>query len=220
MSETTPVQNTTGCFITIEGIEGAGKTTIAKRLEQWLSSQGFSIIYTREPGGTEVGESIRQILLSSTFPLEPEVELLLIEAARAQLMRNVVIPSLNQGKIVILDRHTDSTMAYQGYGRHVELAKVDYLNQFATWHQKPDLTIILDIDVKHGIQRVQERNHGEVVKDRFESESIEFMTQVRKGFLELAKNDPERYIVISSEESIEKVWAEVERLVEKRLITS
>ncbi len=205
-----------GRLITVEGIEGSGKTTIAKRLVLFFKEKNIPCLYTREPGGTTAGEALRSIILDAEIPLCQESELLLIEAARAQIMREIVFPSLNAGQHVILDRHTDSTMAYQGYGRGMNRETVEQLNSFATQSRTPDLTILLDIDAPTGVARAQKITSQQGLNDRFETENIQFMEKVREGFLEIAQNDPERIILIDSRNDIEKVWEAVEKKITDR----
>ncbi|MBN2330154.1 MAG: dTMP kinase [Candidatus Omnitrophica bacterium] len=198
-----------GFFITIEGIEGAGKTTIAKRLDAWLQSNGYKTFCTREPGGTEIGETLRELILNAERPLTVQAELLLIEAARAQIMDEVILPRLEEGITVILDRHCDSTTAYQGYGRGVNINLISQCNSFACQGRTPDLTILLDVDVKTGLMRAMKVRERAGFQDRFETEDIDFMELVRKGFLEIARREPSRVTVVSSQEDIDVVWETV-----------
>ncbi|MEW6237284.1 MAG: dTMP kinase [Candidatus Omnitrophota bacterium] len=206
-----------GYFITVEGIEGAGKTTIVKRLTNLLQEMGHPCVSCREPGGTEAAELIRNLLLDASIPLYPETELLLMEAARAQLMREIVLPSLEAGKIVLLDRHGDSTLAYQGFGRGLEADSILWLNRFAANRRSPDLTLLLDVDVRMGLARTRKRNSPSAASDRFESETIEFLERARQGFLSMARNEPERFCVVSTNVGEEEMWAQTERAVLDRL---
>lgn len=203
-----------GLFITIEGIEGAGKSTIAKRLIEWLESQGRECLHTREPGGTHAGEKIREILLNPDIKLSSETELLLFEAARRQIMDEQILPALREGKTVVLDRFYDSTTAYQGYGRGLDLERINQLNMFACQNRKPDITILLDIDVQTGLQRAKNVSGKE---DRFESEKVEFMERIREGFLTLAKQESQRFLVINVEHDIDDVWSQLVKKLEDRL---
>lgn len=203
-----------GTFITIEGIEGAGKSTIAKRLIEWLESQGRECVQTREPGGTRAGEKIREILLNPEIKLTSESELLLFEAARRQIMEELILPALEEGKTVVLDRFYDSTTAYQGYGRGLDLDWIEKLNMFACHNRKPDITILLDIGVHIGLQRAKKVSG---TQDRFESEKVEFMERVRQGFLTIAKNEPQRFICINVDHEIEEIWNQLSHNLKDRL---
>ncbi len=206
-----------GFFITLEGIEGTGKTTQAARIEEWLQNQGRPCLRTREPGGTAAGESIREILLNADYTLSVETELLLIEAARSQLMDEVILPELDAGKIIILDRFYDSTTAYQGYGRGLNLDFVSRINRFASRQCVPDLTLIFDLDVKTGLERARKIVERANFKDRFESETIEFMERARKGFLEIAASEPNRTRVIPVDSDPETIWEQIKPILEKEL---
>ncbi len=205
-----------GFFITLEGIEGAGKTTIAKRLENWFHEQGRPVFRTREPGGTEIGESLRELILNAERPLSVQAELLLLEAARAQIMDEIILPALEEGKVVILDRHSDSTTAYQGYGRGVEISLIARINRFACQGRAPDLTFLLDVDVHTGLQRAQKVKERANFQDRFETEAVEFMQRIREGFLQIAQQEPQRIAVISARENSEIVWKTVLAELSKR----
>ncbi len=206
-----------GLFITIEGIEGSGKTTIAKRLEGWMRERGRPTFRTREPGGTEIGETLRELILDADRPLSVQAELLLIEAARAQIMEEIIIPRLALGETVILDRHCDSTIAYQGYGRGVDMNLVEQINRFVCRDRTPDITLSLDVDVKIGLQRAQKVKERMNFNDRFESEALEFMQRVREGFLQIAERETNRVILLSAELGMEEVWDTVIREVSKRI---
>jgi len=198
-----------GLFITVEGIEGAGKTTIAERLEAWLQSRGHATYRAREPGGTKIGESLRGLILNAGHPLSVETELLLIEAARAQLMNEIILPRLEQGQTVILDRHIDSTTAYQGYGRGLDLDWIARLNHFATRGHRPGRTILLDVDAATGLARARGSKPDVLFEDRFETEELAFMERVRQGFLTLARQEPGRIHVVNARAGVEAVWGEV-----------
>jgi len=208
-----------GFFITIEGIEGAGKSSIAERLDEWLQKKGLQTFRTREPGGTIVGEKLREIILNAERPLTVQAELLLIEAARAQLMEEVILPQLADDKSVILDRHCDSSTAYQGYGRGVDAQLISTINRFACQNRIPDLSILLDIDVMTGLSRARTVKEKEDFKDRFESEAVEFMQKVRDGFLEIARQEPNRVIKISAQTELDMVWSGVQNAVSDRLFS-
>ncbi len=205
-----------GIFITFEGIEGSGKTTFANRLYSFLKEKNNLCLYTREPGGTPVGESLRKIVLNADIPLCPESELLLIEAARAQLMKEVILPALGENHCVILDRHTDSTMAYQGYGRGFDKEWIARLNRFATFGRNPDLTYLMDVDVTKGLKRAQKISLQNQIRDRFENEKIEFMQAIRDGFHDLASKEPNRFYLIRTDSDIETIWCEVQGIFLQR----
>jgi dTMP kinase len=194
-------------FITFEGPEGAGKTTQIKKLASYLESEQKNVVLTREPGGTGISEAIRGILLDAGNKLmDDRTELLLYAAARAQHVREVIIPALGSDKIVICDRFSDSTLAYQGYGRGLDIDLISKLNAIATDGLKPDLTILLDIDVKVGLQRVENIRLG---FDRLEGERLEFHEKVRQGFLTLAEQNPKRIRVISAEQTAEEIFQQI-----------
>lgn len=191
-----------GKFITLEGVEGTGKTTQCALLCDYLQGRQVDVMETREPGGTSVGEKIRRILLSPAGD-DPSVktELLLFIAARAQLVRDVIAPALESGKWVVCDRFSDATIAYQGYGRGIDVEVVSNLDNFATGGLKPDRTILLDMDVETGIKRAvagkaefSTSNSG----DRMEKEEVEFHRRVREGYLWLAGREPARIKTISA----------------------
>lgn len=206
-----------GFLITFEGIEGTGKSTFAERTETWLREKGHPVYRTREPGGTPVGETLRNLLLDAKHSLCLESELLLMEAARAQLMDEVVLPKLESGHIVILDRHFDSTTAYQGYGRGLNLDLIVKLNNFTCHGRVPDLTILLDIDVQTGLERASNITRQEGYHDRFESERIEFMEHVREGFIKIYQKEQKRIVLISSDVLIENVWDRIQKVLSTRL---
>jgi dTMP kinase len=192
----------TGFFISLEGIEGTGKTTQASFLAERLSKAGFDVVLTQEPGSTVIGNRIREILL---LPDHKEMsfmtELLLYNAARAQLLSEKIGPALKDGKIVITDRFSDSTIAYQGYGRRIDPALITALDAIATGGIKPDLTLLFDLDIETGLRRNQKINKV----DRLELEDIEFHQRVMKGFREIAKKDPPRVKIIDASTSLDKV---------------
>jgi dTMP kinase len=185
-------------FITFEGIEGCGKTTQIGLLTSFLESLHRPFLLTREPGGTRVGEQIRQILLSSeNVGIEPMAELYLYAAARVQHLRQVISPALREGKVVICDRFADATLAYQGYGRGVDLAWIEEIHARTMENVKPDLTFLLDLPVEEGLRRALKRMEKHSVKeDRFEKEALDFHRRVREGYLILARNEPRRIILL------------------------
>ena len=184
-------------LITFEGIDGCGKTTQIKLLAELLIKQGKEVVIIREPGGTIFSESIRSILLSHKFDIEPVTELLLFEASRSNLINKVIMPALDSGKIVVTDRFFDSTTAYQGYGRGLDLKSVLFCNDLATGQLKPDITIFLDVSIDTSIRRSGNRKH-----DRIELAGREFFDRVRNGFLNIAKNEPNRVHIIDAENEI------------------
>lgn len=201
-----------GKLITFEGPEAGGKSTQIKYLKSQLERYGYEILQTREPGGTRVGEAIRNVLqhdAAGETPA-PACETLLFEAARAQIVKNIISPALSKGTYVLLDRFYDSTTAYQGYGRGFEIDKINALNMFATGGLKPDLTFLLDISVEDGFKRLTERNKATNTQaDRIELEKRDFHERLRKGYLEIAASEPERVKVINAMQSQEKVAEDI-----------
>lgn len=212
-----------GLFITFEGVEGAGKTTQMDRVEARLKSAGLPVFRTREPGGTAIGERIRSVLLASeNSGMDPLTELFLIEAARAQLVRERLRPEIEAGNVVLCDRFTDATLAYQGYGRGMDLALIERLNDTATAGLRPDLTLLLDCPVETGFERIRRRSAGTTWgsgPDRMESESRGFHERVRQGYLLLAAASPDRVRVVDSTGDVEevegKVFEHVRMLIER-----
>src|SRR6185369_15125058 len=181
-----------GLFITLEGIDGSGKSTQRELLSRELRRRGLDTVATREPGGTAIGEGIRHSMVSdATSHIAPTTELLLYVAARAQHVAELIRPSLQAGKIVISDRYTDSTVAFQGYGRGFELSIVDELNRFATGGLKPDLTIVFDLDPEIARTRSRTRPVGGLL-GAFDDQHNEFHQRMREGYLEIARNNPSR----------------------------
>ncbi len=176
-------------FITFEGIEGCGKSYQAEALHKELSSRGVQSLLTFEPGGTSVGNNVRRLLKKQhQLQISPETELFLFSACRAQLIKEVIAPALCENKIIICDRYADSTVAYQGFGRGLELQLIDAVNHLSTRGLTPDLTILLDLPVEEGLKRKKNKT-----SDRFDSETLEFHRRVRKGYLYLAKKNPHRW---------------------------
>lgn len=188
-----------GKFITFEGADGCGKTTQLLLLRDYLINKGYEVVLTREPGAKGLGERIRDILLNYDGEVSDRCESFLFLADRAQNIDTIVIPAIEQGKIVLCDRHTDSTVAYQGYGRGLDVEQINMLNNLATKGLKPDLTLVFDVDVRTSMKRVG------TSKDRMESAGMEFFNRVRNGYLELAKLEPERIKVVDATKSIEEV---------------
>jgi dTMP kinase len=208
-------------FITFEGGDGSGKTTQVKALESHLTASGKSCLSTREPGGTSLGKLIRQVLLEvGKQPITSPTELFLYLADRAQHIREVIIPALEQGKIVLCDRHTDSTLAYQGYGRGIDLGLLRSLNDIASQGIKPDLTLLFDCPVEIGLSRTAQRQSQTASarnEDRFEQEKIEFHERVRAGFLELARAEPRRFRIIDAARPAEEVGQEIKNIIDGEL---
>lgn len=198
-----------GLFVTIEGIEGAGKSTAVACVAAWFSSQGYDVVCSREPGGTPVAEDIRHILLTARAEeLAEPTELLLMFAARAQHVAQGIRPALAAGRVMVCDRFTDSTRAYQGAGRGMDVALIETLARYAEQGVRPDLTLLLDLPVDLGMTRAAVRRGG-AAQDRFEREARAFFERVRAGFLQLAAEDPVRMTVIDAAESIEGVQAQI-----------
>lgn len=202
-------------FVTFEGPEGAGKSTQIRRLASELEARGYSVVATREPGGTAIGEAIRQILLAPEYSaMLPETEALLNTAARAQHVAEVIRPALAAGKIVLCDRYVDSTLVYQGAGRGLPTNELLALQHFATRGLWPDLTLLLDLPVEVG--QARRRASGEPLS-RFDADTLGFHERVRRGFLALARDDPARWRIIDATQSEEAVAREVLAAVLERL---
>lgn len=199
-------------LITFEGGEGSGKSTQARLLHQALVQRGHEAVLVREPGGTPLGDRLRAVLADPDLPLTPLAELFLFLSARADLVERRVLPALREGRIVVADRFADSTLAYQGYGRGLDLGMLRYLNGLVTQGVAPRLTLFLDVPPEVGLQRRHARR-----RDRFESEVSDFHHRVRQGYLELAAADPQRWAVIDSagppDDVARRIWAKVEPLV-------
>lgn len=203
-------------FITFEGPEGSGKTTIANIVIKRLEDQNLPVIYTREPGGSQIAEQIRKILLKrNNVSMDKLTEALLFAASRRQHLVEKVIPALNEGKIVICDRFIDSSLAYQGYARDIGIQEVLNINLFATKGMLPDLTIYFDIDSEIGLSRIDQDNKREV--NRLDLERLEFHKRVRNGYLELLKLYPDRIVKIDASKSIEEVSEEVIKIILAKL---
>lgn len=209
------MQPKTGYFITLEGIEGVGKSTALQFLQQYLSDKGVSLVVTREPGGTPLAEAIRALLLSNDGEVVAEdTELLLMFAARAQHIARVIAPALQRGQWVVSDRFTDASFAYQGGGRGIATSRIAELAQFVQKGLKPDLTFLLDAPLEVSLARVQ----GRGAKDRFERENVEFFARVRARYLELAQAEPQRFCVIDATQPIEGVQAQLQQQLQKWLV--
>jgi dTMP kinase len=198
---------TKGLFITFEGGDGCGKTTQINLLDEYLRGKGYETLLTREPGSKGLGVKLREILLNYDGEVSPVCESFLFLADRAQHVDCIIKPALEEGVIVLCDRHTDSTVAYQGYGRGLDLEQIHSLNKIATSGLKPNLTIVLDVDVETSQKRVGSE------KDRMESAGIEFFERVRQGFLEIATQEPERVKVVDSTQTIEEIHEQILELV-------
>lgn len=210
-----------GVFITLEGPEGGGKTTQLQRLADRLRAEGREVVTVREPGGTQMGEAIRGILQhdhAGESP-SPACEVLLFIASRAQLVSTVIRPALQRGVVVLCDRFADSTLAYQGFGRGFDVEALRRLNAFAIAECVPNLTLVLDLPVSEGRARMAGRHaaNGDG-PDRMEREAVEFHERVRKGFLELARAEPDRFRVITANGSVDEVAKCIEREVRRVLL--
>jgi dTMP kinase len=208
-----------GVFITFEGPEGSGKTTQIGLLAEHLRSAGHDVLTTREPGGTSIGDQIRTVLLDvDNTAMAFEAEILLFSAARAQLVSQVIRPALARGTIVLSDRYADSTIAYQGYGRGLNLDVLRQITSFATGDLTPDLTIYLDLSVEEGLDRKQ-RGETRSPRDwnRLDQETVEFHRRVRRGYLALAAAEPDRWIIFDAFRSIEDVQGKIQEAVHRLL---
>ena len=200
-----------GLFISFEGIDGCGKSTQADLLRSYLESKGEQVELLREPGGTALSEQIREILLNpNNDKMDPSTESILLSACRAQLTREIIIPALERGNIVICDRYADSTLAYQGYGRGINLEWLEKLNAFATAGLKPDITLLVDLPVDEALNRMQSKSF-----DRIEMEGIEFLDKVRSGYLELTDRFSKRYFMIDGMETIKEMSKKIINKIEE-----
>ena len=208
-----------GLFISFEGPECAGKSTQTKLLSDYLTEKNYDVLLTREPGGTYIGEEIRNLVkhvVGDAAP-EPESELLLFSASRAQLVRKVIEPQLKNGGIVICDRFADSTTAYQGYARGFDLQTIYRLHDIAVCGHWPQLTILLDLDAEESRHRHANRDETKGIQDRFEDEQIEFHKKVRAGFLDIAKHNPERFLVIQADQDINIIHDKIKDAVDNAI---
>lgn len=199
-----------GLFITFEGTDGCGKTTQIEMLKDYFEKQGRTVLLTREPGAKGLGTKLREILLNYDGEVSPVCESFLFLADRAQHVDTIIKPAVARGEIVLCDRHTDSTVAYQGYGRELDIEQIKMLNNIATSGLKPDLTFIFDIDIDTAQKRVGKN------KDRMESAGIEFFKRVRNGYLEIAKQEPERVKVLDGSKSIETIHNELLEILQTK----
>ena len=203
---------TQGLFITVEGPEGAGKSTILSELYNQLRQDAYDVMQTREPGGISIAEQIREVILhTENTEMDKRTEALLYAAARRQHLVEKVIPALNEGKIVICDRFIDSSLAYQGNARGIGMEEVMNINQFAIEDRMPDLTLYFDIDPEEGLKRIAKHNGREV--NRLDLESVDFHTRVREGYQKLIKQYPDRIQVIDASQSKEAVFADAYEIV-------
>jgi dTMP kinase len=206
-------------FITFEGIEGSGKTIQSRLLAERLREMGLPVVLTREPGGTDIGDQIRAVLHDTgNTAMRPTAELLLYSAARAQIVGQVILPSLAAGRVVVSDRYADSTMAYQGYGRGLSLEALRYITAFATGGLRPDLTLLLDVDVEAGLVRKHAAFRAQQDElNRMDQQTVDFYTRVREGYFVLADQDPGRWVVIDAAGDIATIQDQIRSLVEPRL---
>jgi len=201
-------------FITLEGPEGSGKSTHATRLKSYLEGKGHKVVLTHEPGGTQIGKLIREMLLHPEATLDHYTEIMLFGADRAEHVTKIIQPALKKGKVVISDRFTDSTIAYQCGGRGLPEDLVRYFNMVSSKGLIPDLTLLLDVSPETGIRRATQNG----TKDRFEKERIDFHKKVRRRYLAIAKEDPERVKIVKTEEKdIEKIQNEIRKVIDEKL---
>jgi len=196
-----------GCFITLEGVDGSGKTTQLQLTARYLLDCGYEVVTTREPGGTKLAERIRNVVLDADAAVDPRTEVLLYLAARAEHVEKVIRPALSAGKIVLCDRFADSTMVYQGFARGIEIDKVKALCEFAAGELQPELTILLDAAPEALLQRRADRG----VQDRFEQEGLDFQKKVREGFLLLANSEPKRIKKVNALQNTDAVQADIQK---------
>ena len=203
-------------FITFEGPEGSGKTSQIPQLRDYLAEAGYPVFCTREPGGTSIGDQIRQVLLANqNTEMHPRTEILLFQASRAQLVEQEILPRLKRGEIVLCDRYADSTLAYQGHGHGVDLAQLHSIVQFATGGLKPDLTLLLDLEVEMGLSR----RHKDGDVNRLDAFEIAFHQRVRAGYHKLAAAEPQRWVIIDASQSPEQVQQDLRAAILARLKT-
>jgi dTMP kinase len=210
-----------GLFITFEGIEGCGKTTQVRLAAEYLQKKDVPLVVTQEPGGTPLSNKIRQILLNrGAFRIGPGAEVLLFAAARAQHVEDVILPALEENKVVLCDRYSDATVAYQGYGRGIDTAAVRRVIDFASGSLTPDLTLLFDVPVELGLKRALRRiskRKGSAPEDRFEQEAGEFHQRIREGYLELAGQEPGRFRVLDGSRKIDEIHRDVCTFIDEAL---
>ena len=201
-------------FITFEGPEGSGKTSHIPYLVEYLREKGYTVFPTREPGGTSIGEQIREVIHDlKNVEMHPRAETLLYQAARAQIVEQVIKPRLADGEIVISDRYYDSTIAYQGYGHQQDLRQVRALVKYATGGLDPDLTVLLDVDIEEGLRRKKKDNEW----NRLDAYTVEFHQRVRAGYLEMVKAEPSRWVVVNAGQKWDDVQENLRRVIVKKL---
>lgn len=200
-----------GFFITFEGTDGVGKSTQARLAAEWLRSHGHTVNLTREPGGGPLAEQVRDLLLNPKNSMQPLTELLLYQAARVEHIHQVIEPALKKGEIVLCDRFTDATLAYQGHARGL-LKESIALNKLVCGSLKPDLTLLFDLPTRHALEKAKAR-HSAKTGDRLEQEGLSFQEKVRKGYLAVAKGDPRRIHIVRVKPSIEETQADIQKLI-------
>ncbi len=201
-------------FITLEGPEGSGKTMQLPKLAEYLRQNGFDVLTTREPGGTSISEQIRTVLHNlENKEMNPRTEILLFQASRAQLVEQVIRPHLAKGGVVVSDRYADSTLAYQGYGHQTDIEPLRVLVTFATGGLKPDLTILLDVDVEVGLRRKELKGEW----NRLDAYNLDFHHRVRQGYLQLVRDEPGRWVVVDASQPPKQVQGDMRRVVAERL---
>jgi dTMP kinase len=212
---------TTGFFITFEGVEGCGKTTQLRLLQECLTARGYAVTATREPGGTPIGDGIRRLVLSpGASAIDGKTELMLYEASRAQHMFEVIGPALAKGNIVLCDRFGDATLAYQGYAQGLPLDFIEALNRFTTGNRNPDFTILLDCPVELGLERTRERaarTGQDVTEDRFEKKDLDFHRRVRQGYLAIARDNSSRFVTVDGSGERDAIQATIRTAVLEKL---
>ena len=200
-------------FITLDGIDGSGKSTHLATIKNWFEQQQLPVLFTREPGGTAIGEALREILLNPATQASLRIETLLMFAARQQHLEEVILPALQQGISVVSDRFTDATFAYQGGGRGVPFADIETLENWVQGSLRPNLTLILDVPLEVSMERINRSRE----KDRFEQEQADFFTRVRAAYLQRAQAAPQHYAIIDSNRELAEVQAEIETILQQHL---
>ncbi len=209
--------NARGCLVSLEGIEGCGKSTQAALLRDWLEARGLPVLLAREPGGTSISEKIRDILLDpANASMDHRTELLLYLSSRSQIVKELLLPALAEGKIVVVDRYLDSTLAYQGHARGLDEGEIRLLNSFASRDLLPDVTFLLDLDPVEGFRRIGSGRGERAKGDRLEMEGLKFHQKVRAGFLAIAEAEPDRVVVVRAERVIGEVQSEIQRVLAGR----
>jgi dTMP kinase len=202
-------------FITFEGPEGSGKSSIIPKLSKFLIESGFDVLMTREPGGTAIGDEIRNTLLNlKNQEMHPVTETLLFQASRAQHVNQVIKPALAEGKVILCDRYADSTMAYQGYGHQRDLKTITQIISYATSNLKPDLTILLDLEVEQGLKR---RSGDSANWNRLDAKELAFHKRVRAGYLQMVSDEPERWVVVDASRELKEVLEDVKKIAFQKL---